>query len=312
MRRVKERFDPQRTLQPGPLRRRAVTGLRRHPPARAGPDRRLRALRLLPAHVPDLRAVGRGDGLAARAHRAHEGRPRGAGLLAAAQVDALDNCLGCMACVTACPSGVQYDKLIEDTRAPGRAQRGALRRRAPAPAGDLRALPAPRPAARARPAGGAARRLRPERGPGRSASARAGDAAAGAERGRARRGAAPARGHAGPRPAARPRRLPAGLRPARVLRRRQRGDRGGARRRGLRGACARGARAAAARCSCTRATAARPASSRGGPIAAFEDYDVVVVNAAGCGSAMKDYGHLLRDDPAWGRARRRSPPRSAT
>ncbi len=28
-----------------------------------------------------------------------------------------DACLGCMACVTACPSGVQYDKLIEATRA---------------------------------------------------------------------------------------------------------------------------------------------------------------------------------------------------
>jgi glycolate oxidase iron-sulfur subunit len=28
-----------------------------------------------------------------------------------------DQCLGCMACVTACPSGVQYDKLIEATRA---------------------------------------------------------------------------------------------------------------------------------------------------------------------------------------------------
>src|SRR5687768_8367875 len=28
-----------------------------------------------------------------------------------------DKCLGCMACTTACPSGVQYDKLIEDTRA---------------------------------------------------------------------------------------------------------------------------------------------------------------------------------------------------
>ncbi|MDZ4718015.1 MAG: heterodisulfide reductase-related iron-sulfur binding cluster [Roseiflexaceae bacterium] len=27
-----------------------------------------------------------------------------------------DNCLGCMACVTSCPSGVQYDKLIEATR----------------------------------------------------------------------------------------------------------------------------------------------------------------------------------------------------
>ena len=29
----------------------------------------------------------------------------------------LDQCLGCMACVTACPSGVQYGKLIESTRA---------------------------------------------------------------------------------------------------------------------------------------------------------------------------------------------------
>jgi glycolate oxidase iron-sulfur subunit len=29
----------------------------------------------------------------------------------------MDNCLGCMACMTACPSGVQYNKLIEDTRA---------------------------------------------------------------------------------------------------------------------------------------------------------------------------------------------------
>src|SRR5215469_12517506 len=28
----------------------------------------------------------------------------------------IDLCLGCMACVTACPSGVQYNKLIEATR----------------------------------------------------------------------------------------------------------------------------------------------------------------------------------------------------
>src|SRR5262249_28911623 len=28
-----------------------------------------------------------------------------------------DRCLGCMACVTACPSGVRYDVLIEETRA---------------------------------------------------------------------------------------------------------------------------------------------------------------------------------------------------
>ena len=32
-------------------------------------------------------------------------------------VQHFDACLGCMACVTACPSGVQYDRLIEATRA---------------------------------------------------------------------------------------------------------------------------------------------------------------------------------------------------
>jgi glycolate oxidase iron-sulfur subunit len=37
--------------------------------------------------------------------------------LTGAMVEHFDNCLGCMACVTACPSGVRYDRLIEDTRA---------------------------------------------------------------------------------------------------------------------------------------------------------------------------------------------------
>src|SRR5579859_4586 len=41
----------------------------------------------------------------------------------------MDQCLGCMACVTACPSGVQYDKLIEATRA-------QIERRVPRSAGD--------------------------------------------------------------------------------------------------------------------------------------------------------------------------------
>jgi glycolate oxidase iron-sulfur subunit len=34
-----------------------------------------------------------------------------------AAVGHLDRCLGCMACVTACPSGVKYNVLIEDARA---------------------------------------------------------------------------------------------------------------------------------------------------------------------------------------------------
>ena len=34
-------------------------------------------------------------------------------------------------------------------------------------------------------------------------------------------------------------------------------------------------------------------------IEAFEDCDYVAVNAAGCGSSMKDYGHLLSDDEEW-------------
>jgi glycolate oxidase iron-sulfur subunit len=36
-------------------------------------------------------------------------------------------------------------------------------------------------------------------------------------------------------------------------------------------------------------------------IAEFEaaNVDTIVINAAGCGSTMKEYGHILRDDPVW-------------
>ncbi len=34
-------------------------------------------------------------------------------------------------------------------------------------------------------------------------------------------------------------------------------------------------------------------------IAAYEDFEYVAVNVAGCGSGMKDYAHLLSDDPDW-------------
>ena len=41
-----------------------------------------------------------------------EGEP-----MSASMVSHFDACLGCMACVSSCPSGVQYDKLLADTRA---------------------------------------------------------------------------------------------------------------------------------------------------------------------------------------------------
>jgi glycolate oxidase iron-sulfur subunit len=36
-------------------------------------------------------------------------------------------------------------------------------------------------------------------------------------------------------------------------------------------------------------------------IAVFEaaNVDTIAINSAGCGSTMKEYGHLLRDDPEW-------------
>ncbi len=42
---------------------------------------------------------------------------RGTLTLGPTVVEHFDRCLGCMACVTSCPSGVQYDRLIEATRA---------------------------------------------------------------------------------------------------------------------------------------------------------------------------------------------------
>ena len=66
-------------LPPGRLRRRDYERRlgSRAAPARAGPDPGLRALRLLPADVPDLRRLRGRDGLAARAHPADADRPRG-------------------------------------------------------------------------------------------------------------------------------------------------------------------------------------------------------------------------------------------
>ena len=191
-----------------------------------------------------------------------------------------DRCLGCLACVPACPSGVRYDLLIERTRADGgngrRGRLGARPRRrrssatvaaAAAAAGDL--------AGRSRWASARSRWLRAFARP-TCAPAR-----------RRRRRAASVR-------------MPAALLEGcvqRVLFGRV--NRAAARRSprtGARSSCRR-ARAAAARSRSTPAARRRPA---GGPatVAAFAGHDRVVVTAAGCGSAMKGYGDLLGTDEA--------------
>ena len=180
-----------------------------------------------------------------------------------------DACLGCMACVTACPSGVQYDKLIEATRAQVERRydrprgRPALRER------DLRAVPLPAAAA----ADARAAAALPGAPGCRGCCARSGllraDLADRSRRWRrsprrsdARRAGCPsARRRAGPRRG--DRRHAHRLRAARVLPRRQRRHGPGARGRGLRRRRARGRRAAAARCRRTTAARRRRSGSPG-------------------------------------------------
>ncbi len=215
--------------------------------------------------------------------------------LSAEMVGHFDNCLGCMACVTACPSGVQYDKLIEDTRA----QVERHWERAPAER-ILRRLifalfPHPRRLAALAPLLALARavgldRLAP-RLPSESLAAMA-------------RLAPPRR----PRVSL-PERVPAAG-PSRgsvaLLR-------GCVQRAFFSDVNAATAAVLAAegwdvaaphepRCCGALALHAGGTDARErarDTIAALEGHERVVVNAAGCGSAMKDYGHLLRDDLAW-------------
>ena len=59
-------------------------------------------------------------------------------------------------------------------------------------------------------------------------------------------------------------------------------------------------RTAAARSTCTPAASTRRDDSRGRVIRAFPGDDAVVVDSAGCGAAMKDYGRLLGTPEARG------------
>ena len=196
-------------------------------------------------------------------------------------VEHFDRCLGCMACVTACPSGVQYDKLIESTRAfveehhsrgPGERLLRALifwvfpHRRRLRVALAFRKLPAPgpfAPLAEIAPPWLSAE-WPPERLPGTGASVA----------------------------------LLAGCVQSVVF-----GDVNAATARVL---AADGYDVHVPRSQgCCGALAIHAGRREDGLsrardlIAELEAYELVVSNAAGCGSNLKDYAHLLADDPAW-------------
>ena len=251
--------------------------------------------------------------------------------MSATAAEHFDRCLGCMACMTACPSGVQYDQLIEAARvwteearpggtggravppyggSPGGRPPGVEQRAGSGDAGGhLLPVPVPQAAAGAdrAAADGAADRASPPSSPVQPA---------GAGLPRARRGAAadPARFRAavlGSRPL--PERVPAlGTRRAVV---------------GMLTGCVQSVffprvNAATARvlaaegcdviiprgqgcCGALSLHSGREAEATAfarRTIAQFEQagVDAVVVNSAGCGSAMKEYGRLLGGaDAGW-------------
>ena len=217
----------------------------------------------------------------------------------------MDNCLGCMACMTACPSGVQYNKLIEDTRA--QVERNIPRRPADTLfrgllfatfpyANRLRLLALPLLAYQRSGLQKLVRaigvlRLIPKR-------LRAMESLL-------------------PRVPANPfGRLPARVSPTSAPRRRV----------GMLTGCVQQVFFEHVNQATVRVLAAegceivippsqpccgallvhagledRAAAFARRMIAAFAaaDVDTIVINAAGCGSTMKEYGHLLRDDPVW-------------
>ncbi|MFL6052495.1 MAG: glycolate oxidase subunit GlcF [Actinoallomurus sp.] len=219
------------------------------------------------------------------------------GPLTESTIEHVDRCLGCMACVTACPSGVQYDRLIEMTRA--RVEDDHPRSRGERLLREMIFAVFPYP-----------QRLRALRGPLRAYRRLNLDLSSLLER-------------VSPTLAAMERLAPP---PTRHVRLPERVAARGERRAvvGMLTGCVQreffpGVNEATARvlamegcdvvipkgqgcCGALslhsgRAEEAKAFARR--TIEAFADVDVIVVNAAGCGSAMKDHGAVLADDPEW-------------
>jgi glycolate oxidase iron-sulfur subunit len=219
-------------------------------------------------------------------------------------VEHFDACLGCMSCVTACPSGVRYDRLIEDTRQQVERRHTRSPRQRALRAAIFQLFPYPK-------------RLRLLRGPLRAYQA------SGLQRLVARTGLlrrlAPTLATLDSlaprltRPARTPDRVPAhGEKRATV---------------GMLTGCVQSAFFPEVNAATARILAAEGCEviiNPGGQgccgalsvhngreveaqrfaralIDAFEHtgIDFFVVNAAGCGSSLKEYGELLRDDPAY-------------
>ncbi len=258
----------------------------------------------------------------------------------AAAAEHFDRCLGCMACVTACPSGVQYDQLIEAARSWAEPDENREQ------AGERVQLPAPLPARSRRDRAvraaifatfpypnrlraallplRAAQRTGLDRVAARSKLLRrvAPEAAAAlavapaSPRGVGRGGGASARSRQEKVLSSASPRLPVRV-PAKGERRAVVGMLTGCVQQVLfpqvNAATARVLSAEGCdvivppRQGCCGALSlhggrrAEAADFARKTIAAFEraGVDAVIVNAAGCGSAMKDYGHLLASDPDW-------------
>jgi glycolate oxidase iron-sulfur subunit len=212
-------------------------------------------------------------------------------------VEHFDRCLGCMACVSSCPSGVQYDRLIEVTRARVEDEHPRTRTDRLLREAIFAVFPYPK-------------RLRALRWPLRAYQA-------------SKINMAPLLNRLSPTLAAMERlapprakhvRLPAHV-PARGERRAVVGMLTGCVQReffpGVNAATARvlameGCDVVIPRsqgcCGALSLHSGRSAEAKDfakQTIESFAGVDVVVVNAAGCGSAMKDYADVLADEPKW-------------
>ena len=223
----------------------------------------------------------------------------------------IDRCLSCLSCMTTCPSGVHYMHLVDHARAhieetyraaagrpaaaracsrvvlpyPGRFRLALLRR-----AGSARPLRAAGRRAAAASATGSARcstsRPRSRRRAPLAPAGRGRFAAAGRARGRGSRSC-----RAAPSRCCEPAINEAAIRLLDPARRRGRAGRG----RGL----LRRARPPHGPRATTPRLRAGATSTPGSPRSTGEGLDAIVITASGCGTTIKDYGFMFRDDPAY-------------